>query len=161
MTADKNAIVTGQSAQLLAEGADTYSWTPAETLDNASIPNPVATPEETTTYTVDAQVTGGCSTQGTITITVSSDPSALDIPNVFSPNGDGINDLWVIPGIEAFSDCVLSIFDKNGKRVFEKRGYINDWNGTYNGKEVPPGTYYFVLGCPDNEPFTGHLLIGR
>lgn len=161
VTADKNAIVTGQSAQLLAEGADTYSWTPVETLSDASIANPVATPEETTTYTVDAQVTGGCSAQATITITVSSDPSALDIPNVFSPNGDGINDLWVIPGIEAFSDCVLSIFDKNGKRVFEKRGYINDWNGTYNGKEVPPGTYYFVLGCPDNEPFTGHLLIGR
>ena len=161
VTADKTSVASGQPVQLDASGADTYSWTPIETLSDPLISNPIATPDQTTTYTVDGTVTGGCTSQETITITVNNDPSALNIPNVFSPNGDGINDLWVIPGIEAFTDCMLAIFDKNGKRVFEKRGYLNDWDGTYNGQEVPPGTYYYVIGCPDLEQVTGHLLVGR
>ncbi|HCM76353.1 MAG TPA: hypothetical protein DIS90_08215 [Cytophagales bacterium] len=161
VTADKTSVIAGQSAQLDAAGADTYSWTPIESLNNPLIANPIATPDQTTTYTVEGTVTGGCTAQATITIEVNSDPGSLNIPNVFSPNGDGVNDLWIIPGIESFTECVISIFDKNGKRVYEKRGYQNDWNGTYNGQDVPQGTYYYVIGCPDQKPLTGHLLIGR
>lgn len=161
VTADKTSIISGQSAQLDVTGADSYSWLPSETLDDPTSASPIATPDQTTTYTVTGSVTDGCNSSATITITVNTDPSALDIPNVFSPNGDGINDLWVIPGVEAFTECIMTIFDRTGKRVYERRGYLNDWDGTYNGKAVPSGTYYFVLGCPDSEPFTGHLLIGR
>ncbi len=161
VTSDKTSVASGQSAQLDATGADSYSWTPVETLDDPSIANPLATPDITTTYVVVGSLNGGCSAEASITIQVNNDPSSLNVPNVFSPNGDGINDLWVIPGVEAFTECTVTIFDKNGKRIFEQRGYQNDWNGTYNGKEVPPGTYYFVIGCPDKTPFTGHLLVGR
>lgn len=161
VTADRTSVALGQSAQLQASGADTYVWSPVETLSDPTIANPLATPVETTTYNVVGTITDGCSVQESIIIAVNNDPSSLDFPNVFSPNGDGINDVWIVPGIEAFSDCILSIFDKNGKRVYERKGYLNEWNGTYNGNDVPAGTYYFVLGCPDKEPFTGHLLIGR
>ena len=78
----------------------------------------------------------------------------------FSPNGDGINDLWVIPGIVVYSECTVSIFDPLGRRIFEKKGYQNDWDGTFDGKQVPQGTYYYVIaGCPDKEPLNGHILV--
>ena len=154
-------VPPGQPVQLQASGADTYSWTPPESLDNPAIANPKATPAITTTYTVVGTLAAGCPAQQTITVQISGDLSLLKVPNVFSPNGDGINDFWVIQGIEVFPDCTLTIFDENGRKLLEQKGYNNNWNGTYNGHEVPPATYYYVLGCPDKKPIMGNVLIAR
>jgi gliding motility-associated-like protein len=161
VTTDKPTVATGESAQLSATGADTYAWTPPETLSNPAIANPVATPTVTTTYTVTGTLTGACSAQATIDITVDAGSISIKAPNVFSPNGDGINDLWVITGIQNYPDCMLSLFDKNGKTIFEQRGYTNNWDGTYQGKAVPEGTYYYVFGCTDKGSVTGTLLVAR
>ena len=56
---------------------------------------------------------------------------------------------------------MLAVFDGRGRRVYEKKGYSSDWNGTYNDKPVPDGTYFFVFGCPDKKPVTGSVLIFR
>ncbi|MEO5601053.1 MAG: gliding motility-associated C-terminal domain-containing protein, partial [Cyclobacteriaceae bacterium] len=77
-------------------------------------------------------------------------------PLAFSPNGDGFNDLWNIRA-ELNADCSLSIFDGRGRRIFENKG--ENWDGTYQGKSVPDGTYYFVYGCPDQKPLTGSVLV--
>ncbi len=159
--AGQTSIVTGQSVQLEATGADSYTWEPTENLSDPLIANPIATPEQTTSYTVTGQINNGCSAQESITITVNNELAALNVPNIFSPNGDGINDLWVIPGIEAFSDCTLSIFDKTGSRIFEQKGYANNWDGTLNGNKLPEGTYFYIFNCIDRQPFTGHLLVAR
>jgi gliding motility-associated-like protein len=161
VSADKTSIPPGQSVQLTASGADTYAWTPIETLSNPAIANPIATPAVSTTYTVKGTLNGGCSAQKTIDIQVNSDLLTLKVTNVFTPNGDGHNDLWVIPGIEYYTDCTLTLYDKNGSRVFEEKGYKNDWDGMYKGQPAPEGTYYYVLLCTDKKPLTGSLLLAR
>lgn len=161
VTADKTLLAPGESAQLTATGADTYQWSPPESLSDPAIANPVATPGITTTYTVTGTFTGGCSADETIEIIVDAAAIAINVPNAFSPNGDGINDLWVITGVELYPDCTLSVFDKDGKKVLEQRGYTNNWDGTYNGRAVPEGNYFFVFGCTDKTPVSGTVLVAR
>lgn len=70
----------------------------------------------------------------------------VQIPTGFSPNGDGINDLFVIRGIESFPDAKISVFNRWGERVWEKSNYRNDWNGTnQNNQPLSDDTYFFVL----------------
>ncbi len=161
VTADKTLVPLGQSIQLTATGADAYSWTPIETLDNPLLATPKATPKETTVYTVVGKVIDGCSTEQSISIEVNTAPESLKVTNVFTPNGDGKNDVWIIPGIEFYSDCTLSLFDRNGSKILEQKGYKNDWDGTYNGKPVPEGTYYYLISCSDKKPESGNVLVAR
>jgi len=159
ITTDPNppSVLPGIPVTLHATGAEFYDWLPKETLDNATLPDPVATPLATTTYTVTGSVTDGCSATATVTVEINGE---LKVTNAFTPNGDGFNDLWVIPGgIETLGNCTLTLFDSFGSKIFEKRGYQNDWDGTFNGKKVPRGTYYYIVNCPDKTPQTGHLLV--
>lgn len=161
VTASKNRILPGEFVQLEATGADTYAWSPNETLNSATIADPLATPLLTTIYTVIGTLNGGCSSENTITIT--TDESAILIKPLpaFSPNGDGSNEVWTIEGVEGYPDCVMAVFDGRGRRVYERKGYNSDWNGTYQERPVPDGTYFFVFGCPDRKPVTGSVLIFR
>jgi gliding motility-associated-like protein len=163
--ADPSEIAAGASSQLVATGAEDYLWSPGKTLDDSTnISNPVATPLQTTTYTVigtttqftDASgTTDGCTSEVQVTITVEG---ILGFPVAFSPNGDGQNEIWDIQA-QSNPDCMLSIFDGRGRRIFEGQG--ENWDGTYDGKSVPEGTYYFVYGCPDRKPLTGSVLLFR
>lgn len=161
VTSDKLSVSLGNEVQLTASGADNYSWLPAETLDNPNIANPKAKPTANTTYTVTGVVTDGCSGKNSIDISIDTEPPPLKVTNVFTPNGDGKNDVWIIPGIEFYQDCTLTLFDKNGSKVFEQKGYKYDWDGNYNGKAAPEGTYYYLLSCSDKKPETGNLLLAR
>ena len=161
VTSDKLSVSLGNEVQLTASGADNYSWLPAETLDNPNIANPKAKPTANTTYTVTGVVTDGCAGKNSIDISIDTEPPPLNVTNVFTPNGDGKNDVWIIPGIEFYQDCTLTLFDKNGSKVFEQKGYKNDWDGNYNGKAAPEGTYYYLLSCSDKKPETGNLLLAR
>ena len=151
-------IASGQTIQLLASGADTYVWSPEESLDDSEISNPMATPFSTTTYTVVGSTAGQCDGTDTITITIDGE---IKIPNVFTPNGDGNNDEWKIPGYETSTNCWVSIFDRDGSRVLEGDASSLLWNGEYNGKPAPQGTYYYIINCPDAKPVTGHILVAR
>ena len=86
-----------------------------------------------------------------------------EIPNAFSPNGDGINDTWAIRSADAFAGSVVEVYNRYGQVVFRSNGYANPWNGTYKGKPVPSGTYYFVIDLRSgNEPnITGWIFIAR
>jgi len=66
-------------------------------------------------------------------------------PNVFSPNGDGINDVWVITGLDPYPLCTVDIYTRYGQPVFSSTGYNKPWNGSFNGKPLPIGTYYYVI----------------
>jgi gliding motility-associated-like protein len=156
--ADLTVISSGQTVQLSASGAETYSWTPIESLDNPTSANPIATPLSTTTYTVLASAAGQCDVEETILITVDGE---IKIPNVFTPNGDGSNDFWRIPGSETMDQCLVSIFDRNGSRVLEEFANTVNWDGNYNGKPAPQGTYYYIINCPDSKPITGNILVAR
>jgi trimeric autotransporter adhesin len=91
----------------------------------------------------------------------------INVYNGISPNGDGINDTWVIGGIENFPASTVQVFDKFGDVVFEKTGYRNDWNGTGKNGTVPDGTYYYLVklnaakAYTGKGTFTGAILIKR
>jgi gliding motility-associated-like protein len=69
----------------------------------------------------------------------------LIIPNVFSPNGDGINDRWEIAGLRSVTDCHVEIFDRWGQSIYNSNGYSNPWDGTRKGKPLPVATYYYII----------------
>ena len=69
----------------------------------------------------------------------------LFVPNLITPNGDGINDFLEIRGLIKYKDYKLEIFTRLGIRIYESKNYFNDWNGNFNGSPLPEGTYYYLL----------------
>jgi len=113
-------------------------------------------------YSVTTHQTNGCIGTNEITIAPSVNCEAVDlvVPNMFSPNGDGQNDRWKIDGIESVPGCTMKVFDDRGTIVLEKKGYdVPGWDGTFNGKVLQDGVYFYVLMCPDRKPLKGSVLI--
>lgn len=146
--ADKK-VFNGEAVMLdgsLTIPGASYYWTPAIYLDDASKLKPVCTPVENMVYTLHVITPGGCS--------ISSDEmnvrvlERLIFRSVFTPNGDGVNDLWNIGGLNTYPGNLVQIFNRYGAKVFESRGYGTAWNGMLNGKELPGGTYYYVINLP-------------
>ena len=117
-------------------------------------------PTQNTIYIVEGDV-NGC--LGIDTVVVSIDNMCFEIPNVFTPNGDGKNDLWNIAGIFEFPEIVVKVFNRWGDLVFESdAGYTDPWDGTYNGTDAPAATYYYVIDLGgDQEGRTGTINIVR
>ncbi|HNQ68105.1 MAG TPA: gliding motility-associated C-terminal domain-containing protein [Bacteroidales bacterium] len=86
----------------------------------------------------------------------------ITIYNTITPNNDGANDVWIIENIEQFPRSEIWIYNRVGNLVYECENYQNDWNGTYNGKDLPEGTYFYIinLGTGKN-PLKGHITIIR
>ena len=156
---DEN-IFEGQSTVLNATGGSTYSWSPTTGLSDSTIFNPSASPEVTTTYYVTGTSPNGCIAIDSVTITVLP---TINFPDGISPNGDGKNDVWIIDFIEEYPDNVVEIYNRWGELLFHADGYKQDWDGTYEGKELPIGTYYYIIDLNDEsvKPFTGPLTILR
>ncbi|TFF37117.1 cadherin-like beta sandwich domain-containing protein [Mucilaginibacter psychrotolerans] len=70
---------------------------------------------------------------------------ATTLPNVFTPNGDGINDTWILPNINLYPDCTVKIFNRGGQQVFNSIGYGTPWDGTFNGRTLQPDVYYYII----------------
>jgi gliding motility-associated-like protein len=88
---------------------------------------------------------GGCSSSASITITVAEDIALLEGSNVLTPNGDGKNDKLIIKNIDLYPDNMLILFDRAGREIYTKKGYNNEWDGTYQGQPVAEGTYYYII----------------
>jgi gliding motility-associated-like protein len=68
------------------------------------------------------------------------------VPNVFSPNGDGVHDNWEIKAIGAYPNLIVEVYNRGGNLIFKSdKGYPKAWDGTYNGKPIPVGTYYYII----------------
>lgn len=133
-------------------------WTPATGLNNPAIERPLARPENTTTYTVLASTAQACSASDTIRVIVVKE---IMVPNVFSPNGDGINDKWVISHIENYQNASFTIFDRYGKRIYRSTTAAVPWDGTVTGKQVPAGTYYYIISLGNNKLLNGSVTVLR
>ena len=151
-------VASGEEVQLQAVSNSnvSYQWSPAAAVDNPNIPNPKVIADHTITLTVTVTDNNQCVAEDQITLTV---PLAEDlvIPNSFSPNGDGVNDSWNIPGIEYLGAYTLEIFNRMGNSVH--RGNSINWDGTYHGEVLPTGTYYYVLNFTDQGSLAGHVNI--
>lgn len=112
-------------------------------------------------YTVIATDALDCQSDTTIFVPT-NDVVCITPPTVFTPQGDGVNDTWVLVNIELYPEAVISILDSWGKTVFESNGYPNPWNGDFNGKKLPYGTYYYIIKLKeDGAVFTGPVTILR
>lgn len=110
------------------------------------------------TYYIRGTTGDGCSNIGSTNVVITPPPP----PNAFSPNQDGINDTWAIPGLTPYPNCSVSIFDRYGRLVFESVGYRKPWDGTYNGKLLPMDTYYYTIKLSDQgETIGGSVMLLR
>lgn len=139
-----SSIFEGSSVALQGSGsAGTYLWTPSTGLSATNILNPVATPLVTTTYTLRITNAQGCSNSASVTILVI--PYCVKPMNAFTPNNDGFYDTWYITNGNCLKKAKVQVFNRYGSKVYESEDYKNDWNGTYKGKVLPDGTYYYVI----------------
>ena len=84
----------------------------------------------------------------------------IHVPNVFTPNGDGINDTWEISNIWMYPDAKIFVFNRWGQKLYEGDGTSEYWNGEYRGKMVPAGTYFFVVNIGEGyNTYSGPLSI--
>lgn len=92
----------------------------------------------------------------------SSGTLCLDIPNVFTPNGDGTNDTWEIKNMNLYPEAQILIYDRNGRLVASYKGDEDSWNGTYNGNPMPLGTYWYFINLYNNsEGIKGYFTLIR
>lgn len=136
-----------------------YKWSPSLGLSNDSIPNPIASPEKTTKYTLTITSKEGCEVTDEVTVNVFVDPL---IPNAFSPNNDGINDTWVVNYLETFVKGSIKIFNRYGQQVFKASPYDTPWDGRLKGEDMPVGVYYYIIE-PNNgrNRYTGSITLIR
>ncbi len=130
-----------------------YLWSPDIDINNDTLKNPVITGDVNRTYTLTVTDVRGCVAQDTARIIVSP-PIVID--NTFTPNGDGTNDLWNIKGIAIYTAATVDIFNRWGQKVFHSLGYPKEWDGTFDGKALPPGVYYYIV----NTNYRGQVLSG-
>jgi gliding motility-associated-like protein len=119
-----------------------YTWSPSTALSDPRVLQPIASPVEETIYKLEAESADGCSASDEVVVKVLKMPA---IPNVFTPNGDGINDKWEIAYLESYPGSSVKVFNRYGQLVFESKGYGKPWDGKYNGKDLPAGTYYYIV----------------
>ncbi|MCD0488513.1 gliding motility-associated C-terminal domain-containing protein [Pedobacter sp. MC2016-14] len=137
-----------------------FYWTPTDGLDDPNKLNPVATPIQDITYTLHVNSDYGC-------IPATDDVfirvfQKVTVPNTFSPNGDGVNDLWNIKALNSYPEATLKVMNREGQTVFSGTGTGNPWNGKYNGQDLPVGAYYYTITLnPELKKLSGWVMIVR
>jgi gliding motility-associated-like protein len=130
-----------------------YLWSTGDTTSQLVINTPG-------TYWLKTSNTNGCYGTDTILVVPKTCFDDITIPNVFSPNGDGINDTWIIKGLEKYTKSRIAIYSRYGQMMYSGIGYKIPWDGKHNGKELPVGTYYFVIDPVNgNKPRVGYVTI--
>lgn len=145
-----------ESTELQASGGIQYKWEPGTSLSYNTTSSPVATPEVTTTYTVLVNDINGCESSGKVTVIVQNE---IFVPNLFTPNGDGKNDFFLIYGT-GIDKIHLRIYSPEGIQVYETRDVLEatekGWDGTSNGEQLNSGKYLWKLEATasDGKPLT-------
>ena len=144
-------------------GFKSYTWKPAEGLSDTSGQSVVVSAlNKEMQYIVYGITFDQCLTSDTIVVSTALD---IVIYSGFTPNGDNVNDVWIIENAEQYPDLVVQIYNRWGEKVFESNGYNsqNAWDGTFykNGKDLPIGTYYYIIDDGINKPVSGPVTIVR
>ncbi len=141
-------ISSGQSIPLNGTVSGTVSgttfvWHPGATLSDSTILNPIASPTETTTYSLSVDNGGGCLVSDNVIVEISD--AAVLFPSAFSPNADGRNDEFKPLGSKKFIGTIeFHVFNRWAQEVYSSTDYYKGWNGTYNGIAQPVDTYFYT-----------------
>lgn len=166
-----NPVISAGPDRVLLEGGEItidatatgnglkYLWEPAAYLNNSKVLKPILkgiTEDITLKLFVVAQ--GGCWKQDEVFVKLLKTPV---VPNTFTPNGDGVNDTWVIKYLDSYPECMIRVFNRDGQALYESLGYrVPGWDGRYKGKQLPFGTYYYVIEPGSGrKPITGYVTI--
>jgi gliding motility-associated-like protein len=146
-------IAAGQSITLAATvdvgsggSVASYTWVPATGLNNPAAEDPVAAPTSSTTYQLTVETGEGCTASGKVTIGVSVN---FEMPNAFTPNGDGKNDVFRVPPSEGVNVISFAVFNRWAARVFMTTNSGGGWDGTLGGQTQPAGTYVWQIEYRD------------
>jgi trimeric autotransporter adhesin len=157
-------IDQGASTTLHGSGGTTYSWIPQESLSCSDCPSPQANPIITTTYSLSIIDSNGCHATDIVTIFVNIKCGEVYIPNIFSPNGDGINDIFYMRG-NCIAKMKLQVFDRWGERVFWTEDPSKGWDGKYRGSPMDPGSFVYYISITFKDERTikkkGTLTLAR
>lgn len=157
-------ILQGETAILQGAGGINYTWSSTDIgyLNSTGVANPMfgGAPVGTYTYTVTGYDANFCSGTDEVIVTVLANDN-LEIVDLFTPNGDGVNDTWKITYLENLKDYTLKIYARSGVQVFETDNYNNDWDGTYEGENLPDGTYWYVIKSTDGATYKGAVTMKR
>ena len=147
----------GQPVPLHATGGVHYSWSPATGLSDANSANPVAILQSTQTFIVKAYTDQGCESYDDVTVKIYKGPD-IYLPNAFSPNNDGLNDLYrgIPVGIDRFG--FMKIYNRWGQLLFYSTDHRKGWDGNLKGVRQETGTYVVIVSGTD---FLGHVISKR
>jgi len=160
--ADKH-ITQGQSVVLDGSAAGSnvsYYWAAS---DGSTVPGdikPTVSPLEDITYTLHVLSNAGCGLESTDEVFVRV-YKKVTVPNTFTPNGDAINDTWEIGALDTYPEATTLVFNRYGAAVFSSLGYPKAWDGSYNGKQIPAGTYYYKIDLKNGNVLSGWVLVVR
>jgi gliding motility-associated-like protein len=145
-------LISGTSVTLNANGIfDQLLWWDNSTGQSVDV-------NSSGKYWVTASFTSGCKNSDTIWI-VDCEKKEIEIVNVFTPNGDGYNDYFVVKDIKNYQPVKLAIYNRWGDELYSSSDYQNKWDGTYKGKKLPEGTYYYVIETKDGKVYKGAVNI--
>ncbi len=137
-------IEMGGQAMLDAVGVGgTYNWVPAEYIDCPTCSSVIATPLLTTTFYAQMISPEGCITQDTVKVIVNF-MDIIDVPNVFSPNGDGLNDILFVKGV-GITNMNFRIYNRYGELIFTSTDQLKGWDGRFRGQPENPGVFLYIL----------------
>lgn len=137
-------IEAGETVQLNASGATTYTWNPSGSLSCANCSDPVASPNVTTSYTVTGTDTNGCSGTANVLITVNPNCTDFFVPTAFSPDGNGMNDELCVYG-NCITNLNYAVYNRWGQLLFETSDPDVCWDGTFKGQKVQSGEYVYKV----------------
>ncbi|WP_373549610.1 PKD domain-containing protein [Haliscomenobacter sp.] len=158
VTANPTTIENGESTTIRVENCPdcTYSWSPATGLNTTTGSTVIASPTDTTEYTVRV-TSNGCTTELKITINVAG-PYCIEpyifVPTAFTPNRDGVNDVLYVRG-RGIDRMTFIIYNRWGQKMFETSDPKVGWDGTFRGKQLPPDVYgfYLLANCIDGSTY--------
>lgn len=135
-----------------------YAWffgTGSNSISNSSSLT-FTSPNTEGIYTIAIQVMDSCGyTKTDYQLITVLPPCGIEIPNIITPNGDGVNEAFIIKNIEHHPNTAVSIFDRWGKKVFESSNYNNEWKG----EGVSDGTFFYVVDVPDDKSYNGFITV--
>ncbi|WP_316815393.1 PKD domain-containing protein [Pedobacter nyackensis] len=155
-------ILEGGEKQIevtLSNSGNTYKWSPSTGLNRDDLLNPTFFATSDRVYSLEVTTVTGCVVSGSVFVHVIKN---IEPANAFSPNGDGVNDLWTIKYIETYPNVTVDIFNRYGEKVFFSQGYSIPFDGNYKGQALPVGTYYYMINPKNGKKIiTGSLTLIR
>jgi gliding motility-associated-like protein len=143
-------VNSGMQLDAPAAAGYSYTWSTGESTASILV-------RSSGTYSVLVTSADGCSTRFSTAVK----QLTLIIPNIFSPNGDGIHDRWVIENLENYPGNVVQVYNRYGQMVYKVSNFIS-WDGKVNGADMPVGTYYYIIDPKNGQkPVTGYIDIIR